>query len=102
MKDKLKRARLDAGLTQMELARKIGASRQAVSSWECGDRIPSTKYVYMYQKMLKLKKDYFCEMTETNFVMGKCFDISRLNSKGLNELYKFYEKLLEDEENLKK
>lgn len=102
MKDKLKRARLDAGLTQKELAEKIGVSRQAVSSWECGDRTPSTEYVYMYHKVLNLKKDYFCELTGTDFVMGKCFDISRLNSNGLKKLYSFYEELLTDDENLKR
>lgn len=102
MKDKLKKARIDAGLTQEELAEKIGVSRQAISAWECGDRTPSTQYVYMYHKILNLKKDYFCELSETDFVMGKCFDISTLNSMGLKKLYNFYEELLTDKENLKK
>ena len=83
------------------MAEKVGASRQAVSAWECGDRTPSSEYVYMYQKVLKLKKDYFCEIPDTNFTVGKCFDISRLNSKGLKELFSFYEKLLQNDEYLK-
>ena len=98
MKDKLKKARLDAGLSQNALADLIGASRQAVSAWECGARNPSTEYVYMYQKLLKLKKDYFCELPDINFVPGKCFDISKLNVKGLKCLYEYYEKLLENKD----
>ena len=56
----------------------------------------------MYHKVLNLKKDYFCELAGTDFVMGKCFDISRLNSNGLKKLYSFYEELLTDGENLKR
>lgn len=102
MKDKLKRARIAAGLSQQELADKIGASRPAVSAWERGTRMPSSEYVYMYQKVLELKKDYFCELPDTDFVPGKCFDISKLNVTGLKKLYDFYETLLLDEKNLRK
>lgn len=101
MKDKLKRARIEAGLTQKELAKLIGASRTAVSAWELGERNPSTEYVYMYQKILKLKKDYFCELYDNDFVPGKSFDISKLNAKGLKCLYDYYETLLENKEYLK-
>lgn len=102
MKDKLKRARIGAGLTQKELAEKIGASRSAVSAWERGDRNPSSEYVYMYQTILDLEKTYFCEILNNEFEMRRCFDISKLNYKGAKKLFEYYEMLLEDEEYLRK
>ena len=35
--DKLKEARKNAGLTQIELAEKLCVSRQAITKWETGD-----------------------------------------------------------------
>ncbi len=35
--DRIKQARLDAEMTQAELARKVGVSREAVSQWESGE-----------------------------------------------------------------
>ena len=102
MKNKLKRARIESGFSQQGLADLIGASRSAVSAWERGTRMPSSEYVYMYQKVLQLKKDYFCELPDTDYVPGKCFDISKLNVTGLKKLYDFYETLLLDEKNLRK
>lgn len=37
---RLRIARCDAGLTQLELADQIGVTTQAVSQWECGAKIP--------------------------------------------------------------
>lgn len=33
-------ARLEAGLTQRELAQRIGMERSTISDWECGQRLP--------------------------------------------------------------
>lgn len=40
---KLKRSRISAGLTQQQLAEKIGISRSAVSKYECNKLRPSLK-----------------------------------------------------------
>lgn len=102
MKDKLKQARIDAGMTQLQLSKLIGASRAAVSAWERGDRMPGIEYIYMYQKMLGLKKNYFSEMGNIGFIPTRCFDISMLNEKGLKLLFAYYEELSKKNEYLKK
>ena len=43
----LRQHRENAGLTQVELAEKIGASLSAIKKLEAGDRIPSLKTVLM-------------------------------------------------------
>jgi transcriptional regulator with XRE-family HTH domain len=34
------------GMTQAELAKKIGVSERAIEHWCCGTRIPNLKYAY--------------------------------------------------------
>lgn len=36
----LKAARINAGLTQEDAAKKIGVSKQSLSNWECGRNTP--------------------------------------------------------------
>ena len=43
MLNNFKRARLIAGMTQMELAEKLGVSTVAVHNWECGRNLPKAK-----------------------------------------------------------
>jgi transcriptional regulator with XRE-family HTH domain len=43
IKDRLKEARLGAGFTQQELARRVGVQRASVSQWESGTTVPRTE-----------------------------------------------------------
>ena len=44
----LEAARVNAGLTQEELAQKMGVSRQSVFDWENGKREMRPVYLYMF------------------------------------------------------
>ena len=44
--DKLKQYRLKEGLSQEQLAEKIGVSRQAITKWETKRGLPDVKYDY--------------------------------------------------------
>ena len=44
----LEAARVNAKLTQVELAEKMGVSRQTVIDWESGKREMKTAYLYMF------------------------------------------------------
>ena len=44
----LEAARVNAGLTQEELAQKMGVSRQSVFDWENGKRAMRPVYLYMF------------------------------------------------------
>ena len=41
MKNRIKKLRIESGLTQMELAEKVGLTQQAISWLELGKREPS-------------------------------------------------------------
>lgn len=65
--DRIKKARLDAGLTQQELADKLGVTFQAVSSWESGKYIPDTWHLIELAKVLNVSVSSLCEEQDFPF-----------------------------------
>lgn len=51
--DAAREAREAAGITAADMARVIGVSRQAVSSWETGAVIPTLEHALAYGKVLR-------------------------------------------------
>jgi DNA-binding XRE family transcriptional regulator len=47
-----RKARESAGITAADMARAIGVSRQAVSSWETGAVVPTLEHALAYGKAL--------------------------------------------------
>lgn len=54
----LARLRMERGLTQAQLAEKMGVHHQVISRWECGDRNPTGK------SLLKLSQVLECRIEE--------------------------------------
>ena len=52
----LREARLKAGLTQMELARKVGVSITTIRGWEYGGWNPDQQNKEKLYKILEIKK----------------------------------------------
>lgn len=50
-------ARVNAGLTQAELADKMGVSRQTVFDWEKGKREIKTAYLYLFCRVTGFSED---------------------------------------------
>ena len=72
-------ARTEAGLTQKELADKIGVSDKTISKWETGKSLPDISYYETLCNALNIKvnellsgehlnEDVYLEKAETNFV----------------------------------
>ena len=59
--DKLKEARKNAGLTQLELAEKLCVSRQAITKWESGKGIPDVENLKMISKVLNVSIDFLLD-----------------------------------------
>lgn len=57
LKITLEAARVNAGLTQAELADKMGVSRESVRAWETGSREMKTAYFYMFCDIVGISKD---------------------------------------------
>lgn len=55
--EKLKEVRKKAGLTQVELAEKVGCSQVCVARWEKGTNDPSLKMAKALAEALKCKID---------------------------------------------
>lgn len=59
--DKLKEARKNAGLTQVELAEKLCVSRQAITKWESGKGIPDVENLKMISNVLNVSIDFLLD-----------------------------------------
>lgn len=53
----LEAARVNKGLTQAELAEKMGVSRSSVIDWENGKRIMRTPYLHLFCGIVGLTED---------------------------------------------
>ena len=53
----LEAARVNTGLTQAELAERMGVSRQTVLDWESGKREMKTAYLYMFCAITGFSED---------------------------------------------
>ena len=60
--DKIKLLREMSGMTQAELARKLGVTRSGVNAWEMGITTPSTQYIVELSLLFKVSTDYLLDM----------------------------------------
>ena len=63
LREKLIVSRNKAGLSQMELADRLGVSRQAVSRWESGDTTPTMDKLKSLAKIYGVSLDWLCSDT---------------------------------------
>ena len=59
MMNKFKRARLIEGLTQTELAAKLGVSAVSVHKWEAGESFPNVKRLRQISEILHVSVEEF-------------------------------------------
>ena len=63
--DKVKRQREQMGLTQAELAKRLGLTRSGVNAWEMGLSVPSTQYLVELAKLFHVSADYLLGLEDT-------------------------------------
>lgn len=105
--ERLKKLRKDAGLTQVDVAEKLGVSQPAYASWERGIKKPTQENLVKLSKILYVSVDYLLGNTENKQTSDVLEDIEllfRMNSKGLTEEEKeiFKKELIEFMEERKK
>ncbi len=66
--DKVKLLREAQGMTQADLARKLGVTRSGVNAWEMGITVPSTQYVAALAELLEVSADYLLGIEKTSTV----------------------------------
>lgn len=69
---RIKQLREEKGLTQTELAKRLGITRSSVNAWEMGISVPSTQYIVELAEMFRVSTDYLLgvEFTATIDVGG--------------------------------
>ena len=105
--ERLKKLRKDTGLTQVDVASKLGISQQAYASWERGIKKPTQENLVKLSKILYVSVDYLLgnsEKDETDSVLENIELLVRMNSNGLTEEEKiiFKKELIEFMEERKK
>ena len=86
--ERLKKLRKDAGLTQVDVAEKLGISQPAYASWERGIKKPTQENLVKLSKILYVSVDYLLGNTENKQTSDVLEDIEllfRMNSEGLTE-----------------
>ena len=103
--ERLKDLRKQAGLTQVEVAEKLGISQPAYASWECGSKKPTQENLVKIAQILNVSVDYLVSnLKEKTDELDNIELLFRMNSKGLTEEEKeiFKKELIEFMEERKK
>ena len=105
--ERLKKLRKEAGLTQVDVAEKLGISQPAYASWERGVKKPTQENLIKLSKILYVSVDYLLGNTESKQTSDVLEDIEllfRMNSKDLTKEEKeiFERELIEFIEERKK
>ena len=65
---KIKELRVQCGMTQSDLAKKLGVTRSCVNAWEMGISVPSTQYIVQLALLFKVSSDYLLGIDSTSTV----------------------------------
>ncbi len=60
--EKIKMLREKMGITQSELAKRLGVTRSGVNAWEMGISVPSTQYIMELSLLFRVSTDYLLGM----------------------------------------
>ena len=60
--EKIKMLREKMGITQSELAKRLGVTRSGVNAWEMGISVPSTQYIIELSILFRVSTDYLLDM----------------------------------------
>lgn len=84
--ERLKKLRKDTGLTQVDVASKLGISQQAYASWERGVKKPTQDNLVKIAQVLNVSVDYLVGNSEEKTdELDNIELLFRMNSKGLTE-----------------
>lgn len=103
--ERLKKLRKDAGLTQVDVANKLGISQPAYASWERGVKKPTQDNLVKIAQVLNVSVDYLVGNSEEKTdELDNIELLFRMNSKGLTKEEKdiFKKELIEFMEERKK
>ena len=81
--DRIKVLRENAGISQAELARRLGISRASVNAWEQGFSSPQASYIVSMAKLFHCSSDYILCLDNEEKI-----SLAAFNSEEISILYK--------------
>lgn len=94
-KNKLRKLRENANLTQKELGEKIFASRSAVSKWELGNGIPSDINIDALCKLFGVTEEWLLDREDLKYIAKKMESL--LNQKEKDYILEYYSEFNNEE-----
>ena len=99
---RIKGLRGEKGLTQSDLAKMVGVTRQVVGAWENGTTFPNIYCITFMSRYFGVPVDYILGVSNHryNIKIPKHmeFDLTKLNNEGLKTLYNHYKLLINSDE----
>lgn len=62
--EKIKNLRVNLGMNQVQLAKRLGITKSAVNSWETGTNSPSLSYIIKLAQIFGVSTDYLLGVNE--------------------------------------
>lgn len=87
---RITKLRESAGISQAELARRLGISRSSVNSWESGLAAPTAQYIVAMAKLFHSSADYILELDKKEVI--DLTGYSKEQVKLMHELLKYFDK----------
>lgn len=87
---RIKLLRDQRGMTQTELAKRLGITRSSVNAWEMGISVPSTQYIVELARLFKVSTDYLLGVSSSATV-----NVSGLTEKDIQLVCALVEHLRE-------
>ena len=84
LNEKIKKLRISYNMSQVDLAKRLGVSKQCVSNWENDNVQPSIEMLIKIAKFFNVSTDYLLDLDEKNLI----------NVRGLSETEIAHIKLL--------
>ncbi len=89
-------------MSQLYLAEKLGVSRSLVSAWENGSCTPDINKIRVMTMLFGVPADYIYGSTDRRYNIkipnGFEFDLTKLNSAGIQMIYSIYKLLINSDE----
>ena len=65
--ERLREARLNKGMSQVELANAMGITQASISQFEKGDRLPTPEHINQFVDILETSREYLAGDNQGNF-----------------------------------
>lgn len=82
--DRIRSLRIEADMSQAELARKLSVTRSSVNAWEMGLSAPTAQYIIELAHLFHCSSDYILEIDNNKSINISKY--SKIESKLLNDL----------------